>query len=123
MRPFAPEFRAWLEQERGWGSEAIQEISRRRRAAAGERHGLERFTVRMGLVELTGSIAAWAGGLHAGLIKAGAGEAAASFAFSPPFASEVEDADFDRLRDYVAIRVELLAGLLAGKPPAPPAPG
>ena len=119
MTPFTPEFRAWLEQERTWGSLATREITRRRRAADGEMHGLERFTVRMGLVQLTGSIAAWADGLRAGLHKRGFEDAAARFASSPPFAGEVADADFQRLQDYVVARVELLGELLAETPPAP----
>jgi hypothetical protein len=118
VKPFTPEFRAWLEQELTWGSRAIREISRQRGAADEGLHGLERFTVRMGLVELTGSIAAWAHGLQAGLLKVGAEQAAARFAMSPPFAGEIAGDDYGRLEDYVASRVELLGELLADTPPA-----
>ena len=122
MKPFTPAFRAWLEQERSWGSQAIREISRQREAADGRLRGLERFTVRMSLVELTGLIAAWANGLQAGLIKVGAGDGARPFAVSPPFAEEVTEADYDHLKDYLAVRVEILTELLADAPPAPRTP-
>jgi len=118
--PFPPEFRAWIEQERAWGRRAIEEISRRRRLAEAGRHGLERFTGRMGLVELTGSIATWTNGLRAGLLKEGGEVAAEGFASNPPFATEAAGADYDRLCDYVARRVELLGELLDGTTAVPP---
>lgn len=118
--PFSPDFRAWIEQERRWGRRAIEEISRRRRLAEGGRHGLERFTGRMGLVELTGSIAAWTNGLRAGLLKEGREDAAEGFVSNPPFATEAEGADFELLGDYVARRVELLGELLDGTSAVPP---
>ena len=120
MNPFTPAFRAWLEQERSWGLRAIREISHQREAADAGLHGLGRFTLRMRLVELTGSVAAWADGLQAGLIKVGAEDGATAFAISPPFAEEASEGDYERLGDYLAIRVELLAELLAeGPPPSP----
>jgi len=98
----------------------IEEISRRRRQAEGGRHGLDRFRGRMGLVELTGSIAAWTNGLRAGLLKEDRHDAAEGFASNPPFATEAAGADYDRLRDYVLRRVDLLGELLDATAAVPP---
>jgi hypothetical protein len=69
----------------------------------------------MALVNLTGSVASWAHGLHEGLSKAGQDEAAAAFAESPPFAAaEPTPRDCDRLSDYVETRMEVLRDLLTG---------
>lgn len=112
-----PEVRRWLEQERDWGLRARAMLARRRPQNAREVHGLDRFALRMGLVELTGSVAAWANGLHSGLLKWEEPEAAARFAVGPPFAAtEPGQADYDRLTDYLQERIELLRRLLAGEP-------
>ena len=111
--PPAPRFTAWIEQERAWGSLAVEAIARLRRKLAVEQHGLDRFAARMSLVELTGSVASWASGLGAALGRAGHTEEAAQFDVSPPFAADASSADCDRLRDYVQARVDLLAQLLS----------
>jgi len=79
-----------------------------------ETHGLERFKLRMALVELTGSVARWANGLYDGLNKVGRGESAALFAAAPPFAgADPTTEDCDQLRQYVQARMRALDELLA----------
>jgi hypothetical protein len=93
---------------------AVRAIIRQRRRLPSDTHGLERFTVRMALVNLTGSVATWAHGLHHGLSRAGQAAAAAAFAQSPPFAAaEPTTADYDRLSEYVEARMTVLRDLLA----------
>lgn len=109
-----PQFRAWLEHEHVWGRHAVQTIRRQRRLLLTETHGLERFTLRMGLVNLTGSVARWASGLGDGLNKVGRAETAALFAVSPPFAAaDSTTEDCDRLAEYVETRMKALDDLLA----------
>jgi hypothetical protein len=108
------ELRAWLQDERSWGVRAGAILARQRRRLAAESSGLDRFAVRMALVELTGSVSAWADGLHRGLLKWGQSAAAEPFALRPPFASAEPTAeDYERIGDYLAERVELLGALLA----------
>ena len=77
-------------------------------------HGLERFRVRMAVVDLTGAVARWAGNVHDGLLKVGRATAAAVFATAPPFApADLTAADCDVLSDYVEARIDLLRELLA----------
>jgi hypothetical protein len=109
-----PELRAWVEHERAWGREALRAIVRQRRLLLTETHGLERFTIRMALVDLTGSVAKWANGLHSGLEKEGHAETAALFASAPPFAaSDLTAEDYDHLGEYLEARVQALGDLLA----------
>lgn len=111
---FTPQFRTWLEHEQAWGRHALHAIATRRGQLLSDRYGLERFTLRMALVDLTGSVARWAKGLHDGLAKVGRTEAAAAFAGGPPFAAtEPATEDCDRLSDYVSERIGLLGDLLA----------
>lgn len=92
----------------------IQAITRQRRLLLAETHGLERFTVRMALVDLTGSVAKWGNGLCEGLGKVGRAETAALFAVAPPFpATDPTTDDSDRLGEFVEARVKALADLLA----------
>jgi hypothetical protein len=71
----------------------------------------------MALVELTGSVAAWANGLNGGLLKWNQGSAAAPFAVSPPFAAtDLSATDYTDLEDFVRTRVDLLGELLASTP-------
>jgi hypothetical protein len=113
--PLTPQFRAWLEHERAWGRQAVNAITRQRRLLLAETHGLERFTVRMALVNLTGSVARWANGLRDGLDKEGDPETAALFAIGPPFAATDPTAeDCDRLGEYVEARITALQELLTG---------
>jgi hypothetical protein len=87
---------------------------RQRPLPRSDTHGLGRFALRMALVNLTGSVASWANGLHDGLSKAGLADAAAAFEPSPPFAAaEPTSADCERLGDYVEERMEVLQELLA----------
>jgi len=113
--PLTPEFRAWLEHEHQWGRQALHAIARQRRLLLAETHGLERFTIRMAIVDLTGSVARWASGLHGGLSKVGHTETAEAFALSPPFAAtDPTTDDCDRLAEYVEVRVNVLHDLFAG---------
>jgi len=76
---------------------------------------MDRFSRRMALVELTGSVAAWAKGLAKGLEKVGRSDSADLFSVSPPFASAGSGADgYDELHEYVQARMTALADLLAG---------
>ena len=103
--PLTPQFRAWLEQEHEWGRQALHAIKRQRRLLDREAHGLDRFRLRMALVNLTGSVARWANGLGSGLTKLDRAEAAALFAISPPFAAaDPSTDDCDRLTEYVESR-------------------
>ena len=112
-----PERRAWLRQERDWGALAARAIERRAQELHPGDAGLERFGVRMALVELTGAVARWAHGLVDGLTRAGRADTAAAFAGAPPFAAtEPTRADCERLREYVHTRVELLNTVLAEDP-------
>lgn len=116
--PLTPQFRAWLEHEHDWGRHAVHAITRQRRLLLAETHGLERFTLRMALVNLTGSVARWANGLDDGLEKVGHPETAALFATSPPFAAgDPTTDDCDRLANYVEARMKALRDLLAEDAP------
>jgi hypothetical protein len=76
-------------------------ITRQRRLLLTDTHALGRFTLRMALVDLTGSVASWAKGLHDGLSQASRTEAAAVFALSPPFtATDPAIGDCDRLGEH-----------------------
>ena len=87
---------------------------RQRRPLLADPHGLDRFTVRMALVNLTGSVARWANGLGDGLGKVGHTETAALFAIRPPFAAaDPTTEDCDELAEYVQARVKALHDLLA----------
>jgi hypothetical protein len=109
-----PELRAWLERERVWGARALRAIARRGGQFHADGHGLERFSARMALIELTGSVAKWAHGLHDGLDRSGHPEAAAPFAVAPPFvATDPTSGDCERLGEYVEARLEVLRDLLA----------
>lgn len=112
--PLTPQFRAWLENEHAWGEQAVHAITRQRRLLFAETHGLERFTLRMTLVDLTGSVARWGNGLHDGLNKVGHAETAALFAMSPPFAAaDPTTDDCDQLAAYVEARMKAVHDLLA----------
>jgi len=112
--PLTPEFRAWLEQERDWGRNAVHAITRQRRLLLAETHGLDRFRVRMALVNLTGSVARWAHGLNHGLNKVGHTETAGLFAIDPPFAAaDPSTDDCDQLAEYVQAHMNALHDLLA----------
>jgi hypothetical protein len=109
-----PELRAWLERERAWGALALRAIARRSGQLHAGGHGLERFGARMALVELTGSVAKWAHGLHDGLDRSGRREAAAPFALAPPFAAtDPTSEDCERLGEYVEARLDSLRDVLA----------
>jgi hypothetical protein len=113
--PITPQFRAWVERERAWGREAARAIARQRRLLLAETHGLEQFTKRMALVNLTGSVARWGNGLSAGFKNVGHTETAAVFAISPPFAATVPTSDdTDHLGEYVEARIKVLGDFLAG---------
>lgn len=113
--PITPELRAWVEQERARGGEAVRAITRQRRLLLAQTHGLERFTIRMALVNLTGSVARWGNGLRDGLERAGHAETAALFAAGPPFpAGDPSAEDCDRLGEYVEARMKAIQDLLAG---------
>jgi hypothetical protein len=89
-------------------------VARQRLRLSESVHGLDRFALRMALVELTGSVAAWANGLGQGLLKWDQESAAADFAAGPPFAStDLTPADYDQLEDYLESRIDLLRELLA----------
>jgi hypothetical protein len=97
-----------------WGSQALRAITRERRLLPGDGHGLGRFALRMALVDLAGSVASWASGLHDGLSNAGHTEAAEVFAVAPPFAAtDPTTHDCDHLGEYVEARTEVLKDLLA----------
>jgi len=113
--PPTPEFMAWLAHEQAWGRHALRAIAARRRSLLVDSHGLEQFAIRMAIVDLTGAVARWAGGLHDGLSRARQARAAAAFAASPPFAAaDPTTGDCDRLAAYVEERMELLEDLLSG---------
>ena len=77
-------------------------------------HGLDRFTIRMALVDLNGSVARWVRNLYDGLIKVGDAEAAAVFSIGPPFAAtDPTTRDCDLLSEYVEVRISLLQDVLA----------
>jgi len=110
-----PQFRAWLEREHAWGREAVRAIARQRLLLLAQTHGLERFAIRMALVNLTGSVAEWCNGLRDGLNNVGHAETAAVFTIGPPFAATDPTADdCDHLREYVEARMKVLEDLLAG---------
>jgi hypothetical protein len=112
--PLAPQFRAWLEDERVWGRHAVDAIATQRRLLLANKHGLDRFAIRMALVDLNGSVARWARNLHDGLIKVDDAKAAAVFAISPPFvATDPTIGDCDLLSEYVEVRIDSLRDLLA----------
>jgi hypothetical protein len=112
--PLTPQLRAWLEHEHAWGRQAVHAIGRQRRLLLTQTHGLERFTLRMALVNLTGSVARWANGLGDGLNKWGHAELTAQFAISPPFAAtDPTTDDCDQLAEYVEARIQALHDLLA----------
>lgn len=116
--PLTPQFRAWLEREDAWGRQAVHAIKRQRQLLLVETHGLERFTLRMALVNLTGSVARWANGLGEGLNKVGHAETGALFAISPPFAAtDPTTDDCDQLAEYVEVRMKALHDLLAEETP------
>lgn len=116
-----PELRAWLEQERSWGAHAREAVSRLSSSASPHPQGLERFGARMALVDLTGSVAAWANGLHGGLNRWGFDEAAAAFETGPPFpATDLGAADYDHLAEYLEIRMGVLRELSEADEPEPP---
>jgi hypothetical protein len=109
-----PAQREWVERERLWGIRASHAIVRQRGELSADTHGLERFTARMALVELTGRVARWANGLHDGLSETEHVEAAAAFALDPPFAvADFTASDYDRLEDYVEAHIQVLRDLLA----------
>ena len=111
--PLTPQFRVWLEHEHAWGGRAVHAIARQRRLLFAETHGLERFTLRMALVNLTGSVAKWASGLDNGLNKVGHAETAALFAIGPPFAAtDPTTTDCEQLAEYVEDRMKALHDLL-----------
>jgi hypothetical protein len=112
-----PQQRAWVERQRAWGARAGHVITRQRsELLSADTHGLERFTTRMALVELTGRVARWAGALHDGLIATDQAEAAAAFAVGPPFATaDFTASDYDLLEEYVDARMEVLRDLLAAE--------
>jgi hypothetical protein len=113
-----PEFRAWVEHEHAWGREALHALTRQRGLLLTETHGRERFAIRMALVDLTGSVARWGNGLHAGLEKEGHAETAALFASAPPFAaSDPRAEDYDHLGEYLQARMQALGDLLAKDAP------
>jgi hypothetical protein len=116
--PLTTEFLEWIGRERSWGRQAIHAIARQRPLVLTESSGLDRFSVRMALVELTGSVARWGNGLYEGLAKVGRDDAAAQFGTGPPFpATDPGSLDFDRLSEYVEIRVKALGELLAREAP------
>jgi hypothetical protein len=116
--PITPELRAWVEHEHAWGAAALRALARQRRLLLTESHGLERFAIRMALVDLTGSVAKWANGLQAGLERAGHAHSAALFASAPPFAaSDPSAADYEHLGGYLEARMQALADLLAEDAP------
>jgi hypothetical protein len=116
--PLTPQFRAWLEDEHAWGRRALHGITRQRRLLLAETHGLERFTLRMALVNLTGSVARWANGLGDGLNNVGRAETAALFAITPPFAAaDPTIDDCDQLAEYVEARMNAVHDLLAEDAP------
>jgi hypothetical protein len=74
----------------------------------------------MALVDLTGSVAAWAKGLLDGLTRWGFDEAAAAFQTGPPFpATDLSAADYDRLAGYVEIGMGVLRELTEADEPKP----
>ena len=112
-----PELRAWLEQEHRWGSHALAAISRLQDRGPSQNSGLDRFRARMALVELTGSVAAWAEGLRAGLARWEFAGAATAFADGPPFPqTDTRNTDYEQLSDYVQAGMTFLAALLQDDP-------
>jgi hypothetical protein len=116
--PLTPQLRAWVEHERVRGAQVVRAIMRQRGLIRSDTHGLEQFTMRMALVNLTGSVASWANGLHDGLSKTGNLDAARVFAVSPPFAAtDPTTGDYDQLGDFVEARTKVLQELLASDAP------
>ncbi len=75
---------------------------------------MDRFALRMSLVDLTGAVARWAHVLSAGLEKVGRGDSAVVLAAGPPFSSgEVETEDFERLREFIEHGADLIEMVLA----------
>lgn len=111
-RRLPPESRAWAETERMRGAQLVRAIVRQRELP-GDTHGLGRFRTRMALVELTGTVASWAGGVHDRLITTRNSEAAAVFGEAPPFAdAEPAAGEYDQLLDFVQARMRVLEELL-----------
>ena len=116
--PLTPQFRLWLENEHARGGQAVRAITRQRRLLLAETHGLERFRLRLALVDLTGSVAKWGNGVNDGLNKVGRAETGALFAIPPPFAASDPTAeDCDNLAEYVEVRMKALHDLLADDSP------
>jgi hypothetical protein len=112
------QFRQWLLRQRARGLLEIHEINRQRRLLPTDTHGLARFSVRMALVDLTGSAAKWTRELHDGLRGAGEVQAAAMFASSPPFAAtDPTPEDCDRLCAWLEERIGVLSDILDGEAP------
>lgn len=107
-------FRVWVEQEIAWAAAALGAIARQRELLQADPHGLDRFTVRMRLVKVTGAVAAWSNNLRAGFEKAGRADIAAQLAAEPPFAAtDATTEDCDRLAGHVESRRGILRGFLA----------
>jgi hypothetical protein len=72
----------------------------------------------MALVDLTGSVASWANGVHDHLTDTGQVEAAAACAGAPPFAAgNPTSGDYDRLERHVAARMQVLKDFLGSDAP------
>jgi hypothetical protein len=114
--PPTPALRGWLEAERAWGRHAIHATGTQRRHLLEQMHGLERFGRRMALVNLTGSVARWANGLHEGLSRNGLLDAAAAFDTPPPFPeTDAGPVDCDHLQEYIQERVERIGEIHAAE--------
>jgi hypothetical protein len=112
--PLTPEFRTWLDHERAWARYALRAITDRRELSAAEVHPMERFGLRMSVVNLTGAVAHWAHGLCAGLEKVGHVDGLEVLAAGPPFSSaDITQEDFDRLEAFVESGVSLIEVVLA----------
>ncbi len=111
------QIRLWLQAELSQGRELNRRINRQSRQLAAATHGLAKFTVRMALVELTGSAAKWARRVHEGLLRCGERDGAELFAATPPFAAtDPAPEDCERLSDWTEERLTVLAELLARQP-------
>jgi hypothetical protein len=109
----APELKRWLEQQHKCGREALHKLNLQREQLRTETRGLDRFSIRMALVEVTGAVAGWTKEVHDGLSRAGHPEAALVFAPGPPFpATDPTSDDCDRLGDYLEARMKALQDLL-----------